>query len=133
MTYKLIRRILVVGIILLPIFTDSSCKKQPKCGCDKDVILTLVKEPAYVYFDLEAKTASFRPIVNPSATYYFCNPSEFIATLANFTSGQVLLISGNAFWECNYLYNSSNYQYYQPAYRVYQINVTSIEEDLYGK
>jgi hypothetical protein len=133
MPYAILRKILVVIIIILPVFADYSCKKQPKCGCDKDVISTLTREPAYVYFDVEDGTARFTPVLNPSANYYFCNPSQFMSYLSKFESGQILLISGPVFWECNYLYNSSNYMYYQPSYRVYQINVTAIEEDLYGK
>ncbi|MBM3419867.1 MAG: hypothetical protein FJY11_01900 [Bacteroidetes bacterium] len=131
--HSILRKILVAAIIIFPLVADSSCKKQPKCGCGKDVILTLSKEPARIYFDVENNTLSFSPILNPYATYYPCNPSDWIPYLSDFTSPAILLVSGEAFYECNYLYNSSNYMYYNPSYRVYQIQISSIEEDLYGK
>lgn len=129
----ILRKILVIAVILMPIAGYSGCKKQPRCGCGKDVILTLNKEPVRIYFSVEDNTASFSPSSNPYATYFFCNPSDWTPFLADFTSPALLLVSGDAFYECNYLYNSSNYMYYQPSYRVYQIEVKAIEEDLYGK
>ncbi|MFO7574339.1 MAG: hypothetical protein R6W67_04215 [Bacteroidales bacterium] len=129
----IIRKLLVIAVILMPVAGYSGCKKQPRCGCGKDVILTLTKEPVNMYFSIEDKTVRFTPVMNPYATYHFCNPSDWITYLADFTSPALLLVSGDAFYECNYLYNSSNYMYYQPSYRVYQIEVSAIEEDLYGK
>jgi hypothetical protein len=133
MLNKIFRKVLVVAIIVIPLFSYSGCKKQPKCGCGKDVLFTLAKEPVYIYFSVEDNTIRFSPITNSSATYYPCNPSEWIQYLADFTSPALLLVSGPAYYECSYLYNSSNYQYSMPSYRVYQIDITAIEEDLYGK
>lgn len=130
---RILRKAVVVAVILIPLFSYSGCKKQPKCGCGKDVILTLTKEPVNIYFSVEDNTISFNPLTNPYATYYPCNPSDWIEFLSDFTSPVLLLVSGKAYYECSYLYNSSNYMYYQPSYRVYQIDITAIEEDLYGK
>ncbi|MDX9929664.1 MAG: hypothetical protein RBS37_07415 [Bacteroidales bacterium] len=133
MILKSARRIVVFALLLLPLFVDMGCKKQARCGCGKDVVQTLTREPVNVYFSVEDNTVSFVPLANSSATYYLCNPSEWVEYLSGFTSPAMLLVSGKAYWECNYLYNSSNYSYYQPLYRVYQIDVTAMEEDLYGK
>lgn len=133
MINTIIRKSVVVLIILIPVLVDPGCKKQPRCGCGKDVIQTLVKEPVNVYFNIEDKTVKFVPLINLSATYFLCNPSDWIDFLSEFKSPVLLLVSGKAYWECNYLYSSSNYAYYQPMYRVYQIDVTEMEEDLYGK
>ena len=134
MPYKIINKILVVAIVLLPAIVDLSCKKQPKCGCNEDVIVTLAKEPGYVIFDPAYNSASFRPLVNPQAIYYFCNGADFMDTLEGFVSGEtILLVSGAASWDCSYLQNASNYQYQQPMYRAYQLTVSAVEEDLYGK
>ena len=134
MPYKILNKILVVAIVLLPAIVDLSCKKQPKCGCNEDVVVTLAKEPGYVIFDPEYSSARFIPLVNTSAIYYFCNGAEFMDILEGFVSGEtILLVSGVASWDCTYLQNASNYQYQQPMYRAYQLTVSAVEEDLYGK
>jgi hypothetical protein len=47
------------------------------------------------------------------------------------SSSNYLLISGKAYYECTYLLNSGNYYGQIPP--VYQVEVTSVEEDNYGK
>jgi len=134
MSVKTINRVLVIAIMLLPMIVNFSCKKQPKCGCNEDVIITLNKEPGYVIFDPAYSSARFVPLSNTSAVYYFCNASTFMSTLEEFVSGQtILLVSGEASWDCSYLQNASNYQYQQPMYRAYQVTVSEVVEDLYGK
>jgi hypothetical protein len=134
MPYKILNKILVVAIVILPAIVDFSCKKQPKCGCNEDVIVTLNKEPGRVIYDPEYSSAKFIPLANSSAVYYFCNAADFMETLEEFASGQtVLLVSGVASWDCSYLQNAQNYQYQQPMFRAYQLTVSAIEEDLYGK
>jgi hypothetical protein len=134
MRYKILNKLLVVAIIILPAVVDFSCKKQPKCGCDQDVIVTLAKEPGYIIYNREYMSARFVPLANTSAIYYFCTAGEYMDTLEGFVSGQtVLLVSGAASWDCSYLQNAQNYQYQQPMYRAYQITVSAVEEDLYGK
>jgi hypothetical protein len=129
---KIVRRILVVLIIIIPVFINTDCKKQAKCGCDGDVLFTLTKEQAKVYFPEGGATITFQLLSNPYDNYYFCNPGEMYAKLGNAKSGDVLLVSGSAFWECNYVQQSSNNQYSQ-MYKVYNCQVTDVYSDLYGK
>jgi hypothetical protein len=44
-----------------------------------------------------------------------------------------LILSGNLYWECTYLMNSSNSSYYSYYYKVYNIDVTELKSYLYGK
>jgi hypothetical protein len=127
-------KFLIVFIILAPIVIDFGCKKQPKCGCGKDVIIPMVDVPSIVYYDVETKYASFQPqIGTPGASYIFCSPGRWIDTLVlkNYPSGTSLLLTGNTFYDCTYLMNSGNYGYYVPP--VYVVEVTSLKEDNYGK
>ena len=108
-----------------------SCKKQAKCGCDGDVIDSFSGEPVYVYFDAENNTAQFRWDGAPYATYYFCNPTEMMTELSKFESGEKVLITCDVYYECNYLYQSSN-SYYGSLYQAYMAQVTAVESSLYG-
>jgi hypothetical protein len=128
---KKISRILFVIIILSPFIFQQSCKKQVKCGCGKDVIFTLEDAQVIVQYNEATNSALFYPVVSTGATYYFCNPGTWIDSLKNLNTQEYLLISGDVFYECNYLYQSSNYQYQIPP--VYQVEVTGIMEDNYGK
>jgi len=132
MRRNIIRKILVVLIIVAPVFSQSGCKKQAKCGCGKDVLYSLTKEEATVYYNEAGTTISFTTTSDPYSTYNFCNPGEMFPKLADFKSGDVLQVSGHVYWECNYLYQSSNYSY-STYYKVYMIQVTDVSVDLYGK
>jgi hypothetical protein len=133
MSVRIIRKLLVALIIIAPVFSYSGCKKQAKCGCDGDILFTLNKAQATVYYNETGTSISFQPLAEPYSTYNFCNPSEMFPKLADFKSGDVLLVSGSAYWECNYLYQSSNSSYQQSPYKVYMIQVTDVTVDLYGK
>ena len=128
----IIRKILVVLIIIIPVFSYSGCKKQAKCGCGKDVLATLIKEEAKVYYNETGTVITFTTLSNPYATYNFCNPGEMFPKLADYKSGDILEVSGFVYWECNYLYQSSNYSY-QQYYKVFMIQVTDVEKNLFGK
>ncbi|TAL72033.1 MAG: hypothetical protein EPN88_05220 [Bacteroidetes bacterium] len=128
----IIRKIFVVLIILIPVFSYSDCKKQAKCGCDGDVLYTLTNTQAKVYYNETGTNITFSTVDNPYATYNFCNPGEMFYKFKDYKSGDVLLVSGHVFWECNYLYQSSNYSY-QTYYKVYMIQVTDVTVNLYGK
>lgn len=129
---NLLRKILVVLIIVTPAVTDLGCKKQAKCGCDGDMLFELEREMATVYFT--ESSATFTPMSNPYSTYSFCNPGEMQSKLKEYTSGDNLLISGKVYWNCNYLYSTSSYGYsYQYLYKYYDIMVTDVTTDLYGK
>jgi hypothetical protein len=125
------RKLIIVLIILAPLFTDLGCKKQPKCGCGKDIVFELTDGAANIYYLESSRTAYFYSTMSTGSTYYFCNPGQWIDSLKKYPQGQILLVTGKAYYECNYLMNSGNYGYYMPP--VYQVEVTAIKEDRYGK
>jgi hypothetical protein len=129
---QIVRKFIVILIILAPVFSYSGCKKQAKCGCDGDVLFTLDKVEATVTYNETGTIIRFSTLSDPYSTYNFCNPGEMFPKLKDFKSGDVLLVSGSAFWECNYLYQSSNYSY-QSYYKVYEMQVSDVTVDLYGK
>jgi len=132
MRVHILRKILVVFIFFAPVISYSGCKKQAKCGCDGDVLFSLSARPSTVYFNEAGTNIQFIPLDEPYSTYYFCNPTEMFPKLTDYKSGDVLQVSGRVYWECNFLYQSSNssYQTYQ---KVYQIQVTDVTVNLYGK
>jgi hypothetical protein len=130
MKSSIIRNTLIVLIILTPLLADLGCKKQPKCGCGKDAIYTLTEGQANVFYNESSKSAYFTAAASTGSMYYFCNPGRWIDTLKKYPSGQLLLVSGAVYYECNYLYNSGNSGYYMPP--VYQVEVTAIKEDNYN-
>jgi hypothetical protein len=129
---KLIIKLFVVLILFAPIFSYIGCKKQAKCGCGKDVIRTLTSASANIYFTTEGASVFAMVVGDSYSYYYFCNPTEMFKNLKDAKSGDVLLLSGHAYWDCSYVYQSSNspYQNYQ---QIYQIQVTELTQDLYGK
>ena len=127
----ILQKSIIVLIIIAPLIADLGCKKQPKCGCGKDVIFELTDGAANVYFSESSRTAYFYSATSSGSTYYFCNPGNWLDILKKFTSGQELLVSGKVYYECNYLMNAGNYGYYVPP--VYQVDVTGIKENNYGK
>lgn len=129
---RLLRKFLVVLIILAPIFADTACKKQPKCGCEGDELFTIDTKQATVYFNAEGTSITFQLLTDPYSTFIFCNPGEMFPSMSEAKSGDVLLVSGSAFWECNYLYQSSNSSY-QSYYKVYNVLVSEVKSDLYGR
>ena len=118
---------LTIGLILA-----GGCKKQPKCGCDGDALDTLKQIHVNISYDAKLKTARFTPIWDNYSIYYFCNPSEWMSELTKFDQGEEILISGPFFYECSYLMNRSNSQYYNPM-KIYQINVTALSAYEFGK
>jgi hypothetical protein len=53
--------------------------------------------------------------------------------LKDLKSGDVLLVSGYAYWDCNYVYQQSNYSYQTSYMKIYNIQVSDVYQDLYGK
>lgn len=131
MRVKFIRKFLVIALVTISAFYASDCKKQAKCGCKGDVIKSLVGEQARVYFT-DGSTIQFTPLNDPYSQYNFCNPGEMFPKLADVNSGDIMLITGEAFWNCQYAYQASN-SYYYSSYRVYDIIVSDVYVDLYGK
>jgi len=128
---RMILRILTIAIILIPV-TIGSCKKQPKCGCDKDKIRSFAGIPVQIYYDEENKSAKFYLVGDLYSTYHFCNPTEMMDKLTSFENGEEILVDCDIFWECSYIYQASN-SYYTSMYKVYMVTVYDLREDLYGK
>lgn len=129
---NIIRKIFVVLIIIAPVVSYSGCKKQAKCGCDGDVLFSLSLTQAKVSYTEGGKTIIFSTLADPYSTYTFCNPGEMWPKFTDYKSGDVLLVSGNVFWDCTYLSQSSNYGYSTP-YKSYQVQVSDVTVNLYGK
>jgi hypothetical protein len=131
-----IQRILANGALTLLLFAGvismAGCKKQPKCGCDGDALDTLKQAHVYISYNAETKSAQFRPLWSNYDIYYFCNPSAFMDKLKTFEQGAEILVSGEYFYECNYLMNAGNGGSYS-MYRIYQIQVTDVAAYDYGK
>jgi hypothetical protein len=128
---NIFRKILIVLLVIVPVFSDSGCKKQAKCGCNGDVLYSLTKERATVSYTSGA-SIQFMTLVDPYSTYNFCNPGEMFPKFTNFKSGDILEITGKVYWECNYLYQTSNSSY-QTYYKVYMIQVSDVTSNPYGK
>jgi len=136
MNNYLIRKIVVVAIILLPVFFFQGCKKQVKCGCGKDILFSIDNEPmtySSISYSSNGQTASFS-IYNGIYydTYIFCNPGEVFETYKDLEGEGQVLISGDVFWDCTYMMQSSN-SYSYSYYKIYNIEVTEMKSELYGK
>jgi hypothetical protein len=131
MKHSIFRKILVILIFAIPLVSYPGCKKQAKCGCGKDVLFTLTNTRAHVYFPTPSNVY-FASLNDPYSTYYFCNPSEWAEKLKEYKSGDELLVSGHAYWECNYLYQAGNSSY-SSYYKSYVVQVTNVYMDLFGK
>ena len=133
MKMYIIRKIVVVLIMVIPLISWSGCKKQARCGCGKDVLFSLndeLMDHSSITFGSNGASASFSI---GYSTYIFCNPLEMYAIYTDMNSSDRLRLSGDAFWECSYMMQSgggSSYSYY---YKVYNIQVTKMEPEVYGK
>ena len=130
------KRILANGamalLLIAGVISSASCKKQPKCGCDGDALDTLEQAHVYISYNAETKSAQFRPLWSNYDVYYFCNPSEFMDELVTFEQNSEILVTGEYFYECNYLMNAGNGGSYS-YYKIYQIHVTDVAPYDYGK
>ena len=93
---------------------------------------TLTNASANVYLNTSFIYTVFQTLGDPYSTYNFCNPSEMFPKLVDAKSGDILLVSGHVYWDCNYVYQTSNSSY-QSSSRVYDVQVTDLSVDLYGK
>ena len=132
MKRNLLRKLLVMLIIIAPVVSYTGCKKQAKCGCGKDVLFTLTDQSAHVYFNEAGTTIYFTTLTDPYSTYNFCNPKEMFPKLTEYPTGEELLVSGHVYWNCSYLNQSSNSNH-TSIYKVYDVVVTNVYMDLYGK
>ena len=129
---NIIRRILVALIIFAPAFSYTGCKKQAKCGCGKDALLTLTEASCIITWTADGATIQATVVGDAYSYYIFCNPTEMFPHLADAKQGDILQVSGSVYWECNYLYQSSN-STYSSYYKVYMVQVTNVSVNLYGK
>jgi predicted small secreted protein len=133
MKVNLIRKIAVILIIVLPAFSYTGCKKQKKCGCGKDVLFSFTNQPCNVYYSESGSVIYLQTVGDPYSTYSFCNPAEMYPKIKDYQSGEELLVSGHVYWDCNYVWQSSNQSYQTSMYKVYNIQVTDAYLDMYGK
>jgi hypothetical protein len=132
----IIRKIVVAAIIILPVLSFNGCKKQPKCGCGKDVLFTVTDEIldySSISYGSNGATASFSIYNGVAYDYYhFCNPNEMYQKYQDLSNQSQIKISGDVFWDCTYVMNtSSSYSY--SYYKIYNIQVTNMRSSLYGK
>jgi hypothetical protein len=138
-----IRKLIVILVMVLPVVSYSGCRKQPKCGCDGDVLFSITGQTfdhSSVVYNADGTNAYFIVYSGMGAyydTYYFCNPSEMFPTFSSISSDEQVKITGDVFWDCSYVTSASNSgsssSYYYSYYKVYNIKVTKIESSLYGK
>lgn len=127
------RKILIALIILIPVVSYSGCKKQARCGCKGDQLISITEElfdyNAIHYID--SSSAYFQKGIYD--TYYFCNPSEMYSVYKDLSGQDQVLLSGEVFWNCSYMMNSSGSSYYYQYYKIYDIHITGLKSYLYGK
>lgn len=129
---KTIRKILVAVVIISSVFISTDCKKQLRCGCGKDIVVNLINAPSYIYFDADKAIISSAIVGNPYGVYYFCNPTEMSPKLADAKYGDVMLVSGNVYYDCSTVYSQST-SGYTSIVQYYELQVTDLSLDLYGK
>ena len=99
------------------------------------MLFELQFEEARVYFNNEFTNVQFSTTLTPiQHTISAIRRDEEIFSESE--SGDVLPGIGKVYWNCNYIYNQSNYSYgysYSSLYKVYDIEVTSVSTNLYGK
>ena len=130
---KILRKTLVIVVLFASLFVNTDCKKQKRCGCRGDVLYSYTNENE-VYFN-EENTIIIMYVVNLYGyydTYTFCNPDEWRSKLEKFKSGTALVVSGNVYWDCNYVMQASSNPYSTYSYgSSYNIYVTDLYMDMY--
>lgn len=149
----ILRKLLLVVFLIIPFFLGPSCHKQAKCGCDGDKLSYYSFEKAlissssngtipYLLYNETGKSASIYKNHGCSMyypdTYTLCNPQAIfpIYEKALKDGFDTFIVSGDAFWNCNYSMNSSDYTYSSYLYPCYfDLYITSIEpyNTIYGK
>ena len=130
---KLLRKVLLIIVLFTPLFINTDCKKQKRCGCRGDVLFEYGYE-SLIFFDEESTVITMQREgqVGYYYDYYtFCNPDEVMPELSKFKPGVVLGVTGNVYWDCNYVMrvSSNPYATYGRAYNIY---VTGIYMNMYG-
>lgn len=134
---KIIRKILVTLVMLLPLLAGNSCKDD-KCGCYKgdvqDANILVALNTSDIHYTDNGTSASF---IQGYSIYHFCNPVAMYETYKEIVDNNYPLIElrGDTYWNCNYVFRRSSNSYYQYYnYTVeYDIMVTSMIPILDGK
>jgi len=133
---RLLRKLLVIVVLFAPLFLNTDCKKQKRCGCQhRDELYPLENAISYVFFDDESPIITMQSPKDPYYPYSyftFCNPDEIRSKLENFKSGEELMVTGSVYWDCQYVMQSSSGSYQAYSYRSYNIYVTDIYKNMYG-
>lgn len=130
---RTLKKLLIAGVIICAVFISTDCKKQVRCGCGKDVAQSFTNASVYVYFSADKAVISCSLISNPYATYNFCNPTEMAPSLVDAKYGDIMLVTGDSYYDCTSVYQQSNSVYQQSLVQYYQIEVSELTLDLYGK
>jgi hypothetical protein len=129
---KTIRKSCVALIIFAAVFISTDCKKQIRCGCGKDIYISITSTSAYIYFTADKAVITASIVGNPYGVYNFCNPTEMATKLVDAQNGDIMLLTGDVYYDCTSVYQSSS-GYNQSLVQYYQIQVTDLELDMYGK
>jgi len=133
MIKRTLKKLLIAGVFICAVFISTDCKKQIRCGCGKDVFIELTEAAANIYFTSDKGVISCTLVGQPYSTYNFCNPTAMAANLGDAKYGDVMLVTGNVYYDCTSVYQQSNTGYSQSLVQYYQIDVTGLAFDLYGK
>jgi hypothetical protein len=134
MGYK-IRKLLVVLIMLLPVGSYTGCKKQPKCGCNGDLLYSIsqVFDHSSIVYNTEGTNAYFIVYSGLGVyydTYTFCNPSAMFEKYNSISSDKQVQLSGKIYWDCSFVSqassSSSSSSYYYSYYKIYNIVVDTL-------
>jgi len=131
---RLLRKTLLIIALFAPLFVSTDCKKQKKCGCNGDILFEYGRE-SHVYFEEGNSFITMQAVGNVGyryARYTFCNPDDVMQELAKHKWGDVLMVVGNVYWDCNHVMQESNnpFSTYANAYEIY---VTEIRVNMYGE
>jgi hypothetical protein len=133
---KLLRKALIVFVLFAPLFVNTDCKKQKRCGCPPrgDELFLYERENKVYFEDDSPMIMMYENSGYTYNTYSFCNPDEIRPKLENLKNGDELVVKGNVYWDCNYVMQASNNPYYGYNYGTsYNIYVTDIYKNMYGK
>ena len=133
MTKTIIRILLVVLVIAVPLLLDMGCKKQPKCGCSGDMLYTLdsiLVTRSSISYTSDGASAY---LYSGYDVYYFCNANEFYEIYSDLSSEDQIFLSGEVYWNCNYVMSSSGSYSYYNYYKYYDVRITSMVPNNYGK
>jgi hypothetical protein len=133
MTKAIIRILQIVLIIAVPFIFDMGCKKQPKCGCSGDMLFTLdssLVTRSSLSFSSDGASAY---LYSGYDVYYFCNANEYFEQYSKLSSEDQIFLSGEVYWNCNYVMNSSSSYSYYNYYKYYDVRITAMVPNNYGK